>query len=87
MTNEWLEAAAGAIVDIFQVSDDLIDDEVKNKDSSQDGDRQKRKKFSSVWMIPYLVKHLKFLQVCVVCFWNCFPDFFNLLDFSEPSPP
>ena len=52
--SEWLDAAAGAIVDIFKLSDELEDDSAKVA--------KKAKKFNSIWIIPYLVRNLKFLQ-------------------------
>ena len=63
----WLDAAAGAIVDIFRLveSDDqgssgttMDIDEPEDKNSNAN----RRKKFNSVWIIPYLVRNLKFLQ-------------------------
>jgi len=52
--SEWLDAAAGAIVDIFKLSDEHEDDSGKVA--------KKAKKFNSIWIIPYLVRNLKFLQ-------------------------
>lgn len=59
----WLDAAAMAIVDIFS----LVDSEnpssgEKSSPTTADKKSTKRKKFSSVWIIPYLVRNLKFLQ-------------------------
>ena len=76
-TGAWLDAAAGAIVDIFRLveSEDgqstsasktpmEVDSGDKNKSASNKNniDNRHRKKFNSVWVIPYLVRNLKFLQ-------------------------
>ena len=77
-TGAWLDAAAGAIVDIFRLveSEDGqpkasttpmevdTNSEDKNKSGSNKNnfDNRHRKKFNSVWVIPYLVRNLKFLQ-------------------------
>ena len=76
-TGAWLDAAAGAIVDIFRLveSEDgqptsasktpmEVDSGDKNKSASSKNniDNRHRKKFNSVWVIPYLVRNLKFLQ-------------------------
>ena len=50
--SEFLDAAAGAIVDIFKQSDDTEEEPKKDP----------KKKFNSIWIIPYLVRNLKFLQ-------------------------
>ena len=49
--SEWLDAAAGAIVDIF-----------KSSENSEEEKEKSKKKFNSIWIIPYLVRNLKFLQ-------------------------
>ena len=79
-TGAWLDAAAGAIVDIFRLVEsedgqptsvsktpmevDRNNSEDKNKSASNKNniDNRHRKKFNSVWVIPYLVRNLKFLQ-------------------------
>ena len=67
----WLDAAAGAIVDIFRLGVESDEQPVSTStpmevESSEDKKSNKsnrhRKKFNSVWVIPYLVRNLKFLQ-------------------------
>ena len=62
----WLDAAAGAIVDTFRLIDSDTSTEAMDVDESGSPGKKagscKRKKFSSVWIIPYLVRNLKFLQ-------------------------
>ena len=57
----WLDATAGAIVDIFRLNDSDEHMEVDD-DTNRQGSKNTKRKFSSVWIIPYLVRNLKFLQ-------------------------
>ena len=66
-SGSWLDAAAGAIVDTFRLvdSDDQVGSssmEIENDDKKSNKNERHRKKFNSVWVIPYLVRNLKFLQ-------------------------
>ena len=62
----WLDAAAGAIVNIFRLveSEDSGSGKMNLDDheTSTGSGAIRRKKFNSVWIIPYLVRNLKFLQ-------------------------
>ena len=78
----WLENAATAIVGMFQlVESNPTDDLSQQTKSAKKEDKQiddpseasdklllasKSKKFRSLWMIPYLVKNLRFLQTKVL---------------------
>ena len=76
----WLENAATAIVDMFQLIDigsstDTSQDHDKKSyheketnidESMKTSNAQKMKKIRSKWMIPYLVKNLRFLQTKVL---------------------
>ena len=78
----WLENAAAAVVDIFQLIDsstiDNSTNQVKSSSRSEHASKERTdvpdglthtpnvKKFRSVWMIPYLVKNLRFLQTKVL---------------------
>ena len=63
---KWLEAAAGAIVDIFRLNDSdeimEVDDEEDSSTRNNTNKNNSKRKFNSIWIIPYLVKNLKFLQ-------------------------
>jgi mediator of RNA polymerase II transcription subunit 12 len=50
----WLENAAHAVVDMFELTEE--------SGGREDEKKKKQKESDSIWMIPYLVKHLKFLQ-------------------------
>ena len=59
----WLENAAVAVVDMFDlVESEPAKREAAKKEASSDKEKSQRKESQSIWMIPYLVKHLKFLQ-------------------------
>ena len=78
----WLENAATAIVDMFQLIDSGSNQATTQESEKPDGTNEekatandlslkasnscKTKKFRSVWMIPYLVKNLRFLQTKVL---------------------
>ena len=62
---EWVEDVSRTIVDSFQ----LGDNEDQNDDDSEPrakkprlDQKDKNKKYGPIWMVPHLVKHLKFLQ-------------------------
>ncbi|XP_040577805.1 mediator of RNA polymerase II transcription subunit 12-like protein isoform X2 [Lepeophtheirus salmonis] len=61
--SDWLDNVARAIVDVFQYSDN-IKDELNPPEPKKIKICENRKnvKYCSIWMVPYLVKHLKFLQ-------------------------
>ena len=68
----WLDEAAQAIVDIFRLNENSDIEqqqqpmEIDSSNESQHHNRKKagnsNRKVSSVWIIPYLVRNLKFLQ-------------------------
>ena len=68
----WLDEAAQAIVDIFRLNENSDIEqqqqpmEIDSNNESQHHNRKKagnsNRKVSSVWIIPYLVRNLKFLQ-------------------------
>ena len=78
----WLENAATAIVDMFQLIDSSLSEEsnqeaennsvpnqgkeINSNSSDKTSNVIKMKKLRSVWMIPYLVKNLRFLQIKVL---------------------
>ena len=61
-----MEAAAGAIVDIFRLNDSdeimEVDDEEDTSTRNNTNKNNSKRKFNSIWIIPYLVRNLKFLQ-------------------------
>ena len=58
----WLENTAVAVVDMFE----LVESEPAKREAAKkepsDKAKSQRKEPQSIWMIPYLIKHLKFLQ-------------------------
>ena len=64
---EWVEEVSRCIVDSFQLgeksdSKDEDSDEPRAKKAKLDKERKMKKKYGPIWMVPHLVKHLKFLQ-------------------------
>ena len=57
LSSNWLDDASKAIVDAFQ----LVPEETTTGKTSTAADTKKRK-YPAVWILPYLVKNLSFLQ-------------------------
>merc|ERR1719232_1155842 len=63
--SEWLEEVSRCIVDSFQLGENSeaeAGDEPRAKRAKMDKERKIKKKYGPIWMVPHLVKHLKFLQ-------------------------
>ena len=60
--SDWVEDVSRSIVDSFQLGDNNEDNSEEEPKAKRAKMEKEKKKYGPIWMVPHLVKHLKFLQ-------------------------